>query len=164
MTPKTEKARLRSSGIVKVVVSRLSAAGASSAANAPCSARAPTRTPKLGAKPPSADAAAKPARPVTKTRLRPKRSPSRPPSSSRLPNDERVRGDDPLARLVGEAQRLLGGWQRDVHDRRVEHDHQLRDADEREDQPAAAAAGCVEGGMSVNPSARLQTGGLLYED
>jgi hypothetical protein len=56
-----------------------------------------------------------------------------------------VGGDDPLARLVGEAQALLGGRKRNVHDRRVEHDHQLRDADDREDQPAAPAA-CVCGG------------------
>ena len=39
-----------------MVVSRLSAAGARSAANAPWSARALTRTPKFGAKPPIAEA------------------------------------------------------------------------------------------------------------
>ena len=32
---------------------------------------------------------------------------------------------------------LLRAGQRDVHDRQVEHDHQLRDADQRQDQPAA---------------------------
>ena len=56
ITPNTPKALLRSDGIVKVVVSRLSAAGASSAAKPPCSARATTRTPKLCARPPSAEA------------------------------------------------------------------------------------------------------------
>jgi hypothetical protein len=53
---------------VKVVVSRLSAAGASRAPKPPCSARATTRTPKLWATPPTAEAMAKPARPATKTR------------------------------------------------------------------------------------------------
>ena len=43
---------------------------------------------------------------------------------------ERVRGDDPLARVVGEAEVLLRARQGDVHDRRVEDDHQLRDADD----------------------------------
>ena len=50
---------------------------------------------------------------------------------------ERVGGDDPLALAVGEVQRILRRRQRDVHDRRVEHDHQLRDGDEDEDPPAA---------------------------
>ena len=58
ITPNTPKALLRSDGIVNVVVSRLRAAGASSAAKPPCSARATTSTPKPWARPPSADAAA----------------------------------------------------------------------------------------------------------
>ena len=40
--------------------------------------------------------------------------------------------------VVGEVERLLGGRQRDVHDRRVEHDHQLRDA---EDARGSASGG-----------------------
>ena len=51
---------------------------------------------------------------------------------------ERVGGDDPLAGVVGEAEVVLRDGQRDVHDRRVEHDHQLGDAEQRED-PASAA-------------------------
>jgi hypothetical protein len=50
-----------------------------------------------------------------------------------------VRRDDPLPRVVGEAQGLLGRGKGDVHDRHVEHDHQLREADKREDQPTALA-------------------------
>jgi hypothetical protein len=42
--------------------------------------------PKLVAAPPTADAAAKPIAPVRNVTLRPIRSPSRPPNSSRLPN------------------------------------------------------------------------------
>ena len=83
--PKTPNARARSLGSVYVVVSRDSAAGASSAAKAPWIARAPTSMVKLWAAPPSADATAKPMMPMMKIRLRPNRSDSRPPSSSRLP-------------------------------------------------------------------------------
>jgi hypothetical protein len=49
---------------------------------------------------------------------------------------ERIRGHDPLAVVVGEVQRLLRGGQRDVHHGGVEHHHQLRDAEHREDQAA----------------------------
>ena len=54
---------------------------------------------------------------------------------------ERVGRDDPLARAVGEAQRVLRGGQRDVHDGGVEHDHQLRDAEDREDRPPPGMGG-----------------------
>ena len=84
--PKTPNARPRSSGSLNVVVRSDSAVGASSAANAPCSARAPTSTPKLWAAPPTAEATAKPIRPTTRVGLRPRLSPIRPPTSSRLPN------------------------------------------------------------------------------
>ncbi len=48
---------------------------------------------------------------------------------------ERVRGHDPLPAVVGEMQRLLRRGQRDVDHRNVEHDHQLRDPEDREDPP-----------------------------
>ena len=49
---------------------------------------------------------------------------------------ERVRGHHPLAARRREAKRLLRRGQRDVDDRRIEHDHQLRDTDHREHRPA----------------------------
>ena len=59
---------------------------------------------------------------------------------------ERVGGDDPLALVVGEPELLLGGGERDVDDRHVEHDQQLGDADDDEDHPAAVVMGvCGEG-------------------
>ncbi|KQN39195.1 hypothetical protein ASE87_15475 [Frigoribacterium sp. Leaf44] len=85
IAPKTPKARARSFGIVKVVVSTARAVGASSAPNAPCRARAKTSSPKVPAAPPRAEARAKPIRPMTNVRLRPIRSLTRPPTSSRLP-------------------------------------------------------------------------------
>jgi hypothetical protein len=43
-----------------------------------------------------------------------------------------VGGDDPLAVVDRDVQRLLGRRQGDRHDRRVEHDHQLGDGDNRQ--------------------------------
>jgi hypothetical protein len=54
---------------------------------------------------------------------------------------ERVRRDDPLAVVVGEAEVGLGGGERDVDDRHVEDDQQLGDADDPEDQPPAVGMG-----------------------
>ncbi len=86
MAPKTPNARARSFGSVNVTVISESAAGASSAPKAPCSARAANSSPALVARPPSADAPAKPSNPMMKVRLRPVKSAIRPPSSSRPPN------------------------------------------------------------------------------
>src|SRR5438552_11618279 len=85
--PKTPKARPRSCGSVNVLTRVPSADGARTAPNAPCSARAVTRTTNVPAAPPIAEAIAKPTRLVINTHLRLKMSPSRPPTSSRLPND-----------------------------------------------------------------------------
>src|SRR5262249_13840580 len=51
---------------------------------------------------------------------------------------ERVGVDDPLQIGLGEVQVLLDRRQRDVHDRRVEHDHELRQADEDQHKPGIA--------------------------
>src|SRR5580692_4817986 len=77
----------RSFGSVNVVASSDSAAGARMAPNTPWQARAVTSIPKFTDAPPTADATAKPARPVINMTLRPIKSASRPENSSRLPND-----------------------------------------------------------------------------
>ena len=71
-------ARARSRGSGWVWVSRLSEHGTSTAAPAPCRARAATSTGRLGASPHSADAAVNTTKPAVKTRLAPTRSPSAP--------------------------------------------------------------------------------------
>ena len=86
IAPKMPNALARSGEPAKVTVSSDSAEGASSAPKAPCSARATTSVPKDCAKPPIAEAPAKPMRPAMNVHLRPNRSPSLPPSSKRLPN------------------------------------------------------------------------------
>ena len=85
IAPNTPNARARSLGCVNVVVRTDSAAGASTAPNTPCRARAPTSMANDWAAPPSAEAAAKPTRPMRNMRRRPNMSERRPPSSSRLP-------------------------------------------------------------------------------
>ena len=84
--PYTANARFRSAGRVKVVVRALSAAGASSAPNRPCSARPPIRMPTLGAIPASAEATPNPTNPPISAFRRPNRSANRPPTSSSEPN------------------------------------------------------------------------------
>ena len=54
---------------------------------------------------------------------------------------ERVGRHDPLPVPVGEAERGLRVWQGDVHDRAVQHDHQLGDAQDRKNPPAAIGRG-----------------------
>ena len=65
---------------------RESAAGASKAPKAPWRARAPKRRAWVEAMPPSAEAPAKPKRPMMKIFLRPTKSAIRPPRSNKLPN------------------------------------------------------------------------------
>ncbi len=84
--PYTPKARARSFGSVNVTVSSDSEAGAITAANAPCNARAPKSMAPFCAKPPRAEAAAKPRRLMMNIRLRPMKSAIRPPISNRPPN------------------------------------------------------------------------------
>src|SRR6267143_2986824 len=85
--PKTPKALPRSRGSLNVLTRVPRADGARTAPNAPCSARAVTRTTNDAAAPPIAEAMANPTRPVMNTHLRLNMSPSRPPTSSRLPNE-----------------------------------------------------------------------------
>src|SRR5271165_3580322 len=86
IAPKMPNALARSGEPANVTGSSDNADGASSAPNAPCSARAPTSIPKDWANPPMAEAPAKPISPAMKVHLRPNKSPSFPPSSKRLPN------------------------------------------------------------------------------
>ena len=88
-----------------------------------------------------------------------------PPEQEQAAEGERVGGDHPLAAVVGEAEVGLGRRQGDVDDRRVEDDHQLRQAEDGEDPPAAGsgwlwlpvtyAAPCVSGGSDLNLGATV---------
>ena len=65
-----------------------------------------------------------------KVRLRPKRSAIRPPSSSRLPNASAYAVTTHCRSSSEKPRSRWARRQRDVHDGRVEHDHQLGDADD----------------------------------
>src|SRR3954447_9248645 len=82
----TPSARARSFPSANVVEMIESAAGEISAPPSPCSAGKPISIPELAARPYSSDAVVKMTSPMRKTRLRPRRSPARPPSKRKPPN------------------------------------------------------------------------------
>src|ERR1700733_10914549 len=84
--PKIPNARGQSSVPANVTVKSDSADGASSAPNTPCVARAATSRPNDCASPPTAEAPENPSNPAISVHLRPNRSPTLPPTNSKLPN------------------------------------------------------------------------------
>jgi hypothetical protein len=70
-------------------------------------------------------------------RLRPNTSASRPPERQQAAARQGVGGDHPLPGGVAEPQIVLRRREGDVHHRRVQQDHHLRDHDDQQDQPAA---------------------------
>ena len=114
------------------------------APNAPCSVRAATSISNETAAPPMAEETANPARPVTKTHLRLNMSPSLLAHQQQATEGQGVGRHHPLPVAVREPQRTLGRRQRDVHDRGIQHHHQLGDSYHDQDQPAP-----VDGGWLV---------------
>ena len=92
-------------------------------------------SPTTVARPLSSEAAVKTTTPARKMRLRPEEVAGAAAEQQEAAEDERVGVDDPLQVGVGDAEVGLDRRQRDVHDRRVEDDHELREADEDEDEP-----------------------------
>ena len=86
----------------------------------------------------SSDAAVKIARPMRKIRRWPIRSPSRPGEQQQAAEGDQVGVDDPGEVALREAEVVLDRGQRDVHDRRVEDDHQHARAEHVEREPAGA--------------------------
>ena len=82
---KTPNARLRSGPSLNVVVTSASAVGEAIAPPTPWSTRAASNCHDSWANPPSSEARMNRTMPVMSTRRRPRRSPARPPSSSRPP-------------------------------------------------------------------------------
>ena len=131
-TPSALARSLPSANVVEMIDS---AAGEISAAPSPCSAREPISIPSLTASPSSSEAEVKMTRPTRKSRLRPSRSPSAAAEQQEAAEHERVAVDHPLEVGLAEVEILLDRRQGDVDDRRVEDDHELREADEDEDDP-----------------------------
>ena len=103
--PKIPNAFGQSSVPANVTVRSDSAAGASSAPNTPCVARAATSRPNDCASPPTADAAENPTNPAINAHLRPNRSPTLPPDQQQAPECQRIRGHDPLPALIRKPKR-----------------------------------------------------------
>ena len=82
----TASALARSAPSANVVAMIESAAGEISAAPRPCKAREPMSMPSVEARPSSSDAPVKMTSPIRNSRLRPSRSPARPPRSRKPPN------------------------------------------------------------------------------
>src|SRR5436190_1372377 len=81
-------------------------------------------------------------------RMRPTAEPVPEPAAQEqeAAEDERVGVDDPLQSAVGQVEVVLDRRQGNVHDRRVEDDHELRQADEDKDDPwvgGGASHGCT---------------------
>ena len=108
MAPQTPKARARSRASVKVTVSSERAAGAMRAANAPCRARAAKSRLASGARPPSADAPAKPSRPDQQDPLAPDVVGDPAAEQQQAAEGQGVGRDHPLPVGGGDVQRLLG--------------------------------------------------------
>ena len=150
-------ALLRSLGLVNVVASSDNAAGASSAPNAPWNARAVASMANdvRGAADRRRD---READQTDQERALAAEDVGDPAAEQQeAAEGQRVGRDDPLPVVVGEVQRVLRGGQRDVHDRRVQHDHELRDAQHGKDEPAtgvvrvATGYGSRAAGVPVSP-------------
>ena len=145
----------RSFGSVNVVASSDSADGTSSAANAPWQARAVTSMGKFTEAPPMAETAGEPGHAGQEHHLAADHVGQLAAQQQQAAERQRVRGDHPLPVRQREVQRPLRRGQRDVHDRRVQHDHQLRQADHTQDQPAPSAQATVNGSSIRRHAPRL---------
>ena len=93
------------------------------------------------ARPQASEASVKSAIPIRNSRRWPKRSPSRPPSSRKPPNVSRYAFTTQASDVSEKPRSSRIDGQRDVHDRRVEDDHQVAEAEDDQREPAGAGVG-----------------------
>ncbi len=150
----TPIARLRGGPSGKVVVTRDSAAGATMAPPTPWIARAASSQACVVANPPSSEASRE-QQDAGDEHPAPAEDVPGPAAEQQQPAEGQGVGvDDPLQAGAGEAERGLDVRQRDVHDRRVEHHHQLRGGDDDERQAEMALGGPGRGHSGLGPRAR----------
>src|SRR6202035_1357366 len=137
IAPQTPSARLRSAPSAKVVVRIDSAAGETIAAPRPWTARAASRHPSDWGTPPANAAAEQRGHPAAQ--------------HQKAAEGERVGVHAPREVRAREVQRPPDRRQRDVHDRGVDHDHELRHRQQQ--QREVLRAGGVEGGRHGYSSA-----------
>ena len=131
----TPIAFVRSAPSSNVVVMIDSAAGAISAAPSPWTPRKTISASEVGASPFSERGDREDDDADEEDPLAPHQVAGAPAEKQEAAEGERVRVDDPLQVGVRHLQVFLDRGQRDVHDRRVEDDHELRHADEAEHEP-----------------------------
>ena len=139
MPAKMPNALLRSAGSVNVVVSSDSAAGASMRGERALQRPSADEHAEALRGPAEGGRAGEAQQPADERPFAAEQVGDAPAEQQQAAEREGVGGDHPLAVVVGEAELLLGRWERDVHDRHVEHHQQLGDADDGEDQPAPVA-------------------------
>ena len=131
----TPSAFARSVPSAKVVEMIASAAGEMNAAPRPCSARPPISIPlgdgeAVEQRRDGEDDEAEEEEPLAAEEVAGAAA-----EQQEAAEHERVGVHDPLQVRLAEAEIVLDRRQRDVHDRRVEDDHELREADQDEDEP-----------------------------
>ena len=118
-----------------MVVRIESAAGEMIAEPSPCSAREPISAPSLQARPDSSEATAEDDEAGEEDAPPSEQVGGAPAEQQEAAEEQRVCADDPLEVLLREAEVGLDRGKRDVHDRDVEHDHELHGAKQGEREP-----------------------------
>src|SRR3954470_24189821 len=145
IAPQTASARLRSLPSANVVRMIDRAAGETIAPPRTCAPRAMSSIASDCDSPHASDAPANSAMPAMNRRRRPSRSAATAPGPVRgtpaeqqePSEDQRVGVEHPRQALLGEADLVLDARQRDVHDGRVEHHHELGHRDDGEHRVGA---------------------------
>ena len=135
----TPSAFVRSAPSRNVVVTIESAAGETSAAPRPWMPRETISIVSPVASPQSERGAREDDEAGEEHALAPDQVAGAPAEQQEAAEEQRVGVDDPLQVRLGQPEVGLDRRQRDVHDRRVEDDHELREADEDEDEPGVDA-------------------------
>ena len=144
-----------------VVAISASAAGEASAAPRPWRPRAASSSPSLVARPPSSEATPKIDQADHEDLAAAVEVTEAATEQQQAAEGERVAGDDPAQVGVGDVEVGLDVGERDVHDRAVEHHHELRDGDEHE-RPAEVLAHLPVSVFSA--TARVGSGGVGHGD
>ena len=137
IAPHRPIARWRSGPGANEEVITASDAAAMIAPPRPCSARAPTSISWVCAAPPMSEASANMSSPVTNVRRLAEQVGGTPAEHQKSGERDRVGVDDPLQVRVGEAEARVDRRQRDVDDRDIEDDHELRQATQGQQQRVA---------------------------
>ena len=133
--PQTPSAMLRSRPAGNVTVSSASAAGESSAAPTPWITRAAISALGGGDEAAGQRGDAEQREAGEEEAAAAEQVARAPAEQEQAAERERVAVDDPLQALGGEPEIALDRGQRDVHDRDVEHHHELGDGEDRERHP-----------------------------